>query len=470
MGDDLWLLCCDSEEEVERILSLGRWELPGHRIRADRWMTNSGLSNVEERRGLTWVWVKRIPLHLRSEAVLRDIARILGEGTCVDEKGCTLNEIRVRLHSSMTIPHGIWLRYRGEKFWLPIVKEGSIGGLVGRKGGSVEEEGVGRPLVRPKVMSRLGSGSDGISFPKGKAAVELVDGGNQSEKKTLDGEVRGSVGGSVGVSDGGVVVGKSMMVTNHEERYNVESSFGGVQLLQEEGEIVGKVVGFEEDGGGKKGMGLKECSKLLEMFWGGPYLGLEGGPAGLSGEGFVKAQYPLKSLTVENHCVDEDSIGRLFEEEEEDNLSWAQCGEGKGPSEQMEAVDTMEEYLGRKEYGQQALVQTAFLEGTSREEGGVLAHIITEEEAVSAPLFTEEENLCKLSVEVAHLLKLSFLEDSEVAEKEVVETAKAVSGRRKKSRLEMERKRLKWDEPVVRSEEGRRDNGYVTPFPWVDES
>ncbi|CAN1795001.1 hypothetical protein LINPERHAP1_LOCUS20470 [Linum perenne] len=40
IGDDLWWLCCGSEEEVERVLALNRWKLPGHRL----WVKRRGAS------------------------------------------------------------------------------------------------------------------------------------------------------------------------------------------------------------------------------------------------------------------------------------------------------------------------------------------------------------------------------------------------------------------------------------------
>ncbi|CAN1269871.1 hypothetical protein LINPERPRIM_LOCUS13744 [Linum perenne] len=124
MRDDLWLLCCTSEEEVERIISLNRWEPPGHKIRADRWCCGAGTSKVESKRGWVWAFVRGIPVHLRSEALMRDTKSFFGEGAVWSEVGCNLNEVRIRFQASFIAPKVIKIQFRERGFLLPVVEVG----------------------------------------------------------------------------------------------------------------------------------------------------------------------------------------------------------------------------------------------------------------------------------------------------------------------------------------------------------
>ncbi|CAN1257832.1 hypothetical protein LINPERPRIM_LOCUS9711 [Linum perenne] len=120
LGDDLWLLCCSSKQEVSRILRLQRWEFPGHVILADAWFLGAGTSKVVSSRGFLWVSVSGIPLHLRSEAVFLEIAKRLDPSAVVDDFGCNLNEIRIRVSRDASLPVGFWLCFEETIFWLSV--------------------------------------------------------------------------------------------------------------------------------------------------------------------------------------------------------------------------------------------------------------------------------------------------------------------------------------------------------------
>ncbi|CAN1178519.1 hypothetical protein LINPERPRIM_LOCUS37127 [Linum perenne] len=176
MGDDLWLLCCSSEEDVERIFSLNRWEPPGHRIRADKWLSGSGTSNVESQRGWVWAIVKGIPLHLRSEALRRDIKSWFGEGAVWSEIGCNLNEIRVRFHLSFEAPKGIKIQFKGNSFWLSVVRMGEGNGKEGLSlENNISSEGEGRS---PRLVSgggEIGGPTVGLELEKVGKAIRTGD-------------------------------------------------------------------------------------------------------------------------------------------------------------------------------------------------------------------------------------------------------------------------------------------------------
>ncbi|CAN1138374.1 hypothetical protein LINPERHAP2_LOCUS10653 [Linum perenne] len=181
-------MCCASKKEVERILSLNRWEFPGYRVRADRWMCSSGTSNVVGRRGLIWVKVKRILIHLRSDAVLRDISRCLGERADFVEVGCSLNEIRVRVDAATNIPDGIWLQFQAERFWLPVVKEEEDIGFRSGKGQLVvtdrEEGEVVIPISRKEKEEALKISEKMVDVAAGKLrSTAELEGVGDGEKE-----------------------------------------------------------------------------------------------------------------------------------------------------------------------------------------------------------------------------------------------------------------------------------------------
>ncbi|CAN0916022.1 hypothetical protein LINGRAHAP2_LOCUS29479 [Linum grandiflorum] len=100
-------MVCASAEEVERILSLSRWKFPGHSIRADRWLESAGTSELVASRGFRWIMVSGIPVHLRSEAVLQEIAGLWREPRIFNVEGCNLNEVKVKIRDSSLISDSI---------------------------------------------------------------------------------------------------------------------------------------------------------------------------------------------------------------------------------------------------------------------------------------------------------------------------------------------------------------------------
>ncbi|CAN1123205.1 hypothetical protein LINPERPRIM_LOCUS3127 [Linum perenne] len=270
------MLVCVSEEEVDRIIRLNRWEFLGHRIRADKWLVSTGTSDVVGRRGWARVVVKRIPLHLRSDRVLQDIARSLDNDACVEEVGCNLNEVRVRLRRPCALPSGIWLQFREDRFWLPIFREEGVEGPGRGTGRTKERDGRGRSL------SRVGGGRGRSRRPTRRLET----------RKVIDGEVGGlpeKVGGAPEVTDGRIEVRDEMagmVIGTCHEKYDVPSVGDMVEEIEAE-EREGTEVGFqggegegrmEGIGEGVASLGLEDSGLLLESFWGGPLLGpiLEG--------------------------------------------------------------------------------------------------------------------------------------------------------------------------------------------------
>ncbi|CAN1729015.1 hypothetical protein LINPERHAP1_LOCUS455, partial [Linum perenne] len=87
------------------------------------WIT----SDLVGQRGWSWFLVKCIPLHLRLDALLRDVALRLGETAVFDVAGYNLNEVKVRVKDNSKVPEGIWIHFREKRFWLPVLKMESGG-------------------------------------------------------------------------------------------------------------------------------------------------------------------------------------------------------------------------------------------------------------------------------------------------------------------------------------------------------
>ncbi|CAN1251583.1 hypothetical protein LINPERPRIM_LOCUS7762 [Linum perenne] len=274
MGDDLWFLVCSSENEVERIISLRRWDPPGFRVKADKWMTGSGTSDVEGGRGWKWVTVKGIPLHLRSEAVFRDIASCFGNGAVCSELGCKLNEVRVRVHISSEIPKGLWLQFREGRFWVSVFTEAEV-----------DDEGLGVWMRkgRDQIVGMSGSlglgkkSEEDVCLLKLGAAGGEANGDGSSVGMKDDGRGDG-MGGRFGVvseeEKGMSEIAGDEMGTGHKEMSDPPMLAYG-QQERGEGELAWGEVGLEGRNKEVVGLDLKECETLLSSLWGGPELGLK---------------------------------------------------------------------------------------------------------------------------------------------------------------------------------------------------
>ncbi|CAN1783526.1 hypothetical protein LINPERHAP1_LOCUS16307 [Linum perenne] len=358
MGDDLWLLCCTSEEEVERIISLNRWEPPGHKIRADRWCCGAGTSNVESKRGWVWAFVRGIPVHLRSEALMRDIKSFFGEGAVWSEVGCNLNEVRIRFQASFVAPKVIKIQFRERGFLLPVVEVG---------------EGLEKEVLRLGERDPL-AGEEEPVLRLGRAGRKPTAGG--------------SMVGTEKEGDGEKVVGT-----------------GGV--------------GFEEK---------------------------EGWPEQMKGTG-------------QEEVTEVDLTEDMMMEEERELISYdgaaAEIKEGReGATEISDA-------------GRVSVIEESF----DQQLGEALEDILVEEREAGEILDAEEEALCALSSKVAQLLEIRMPETTEVAENVIMETARSVAKRRKKSRLEREQQRIALDGDDVTPllGRGKRNVGYVDSSSSLDE-
>ncbi|CAN1324722.1 hypothetical protein LINPERPRIM_LOCUS33212 [Linum perenne] len=444
LGDDLWFLVCSSEEEVRRILSLGRWEFPGHRVRADKWMPRSGTSDVVERRGWEWVKITRIPLHLRSDALLRDIARCVGVSAVVDEARGSLNECWVRVQNADRIPEGVRLQYKQESFWVPFLRlTREMGEFVSKK---VRMKGVVKK--QEEIGSRGGDPGvriDGSFRRRGRPTVSEV-----ASKLTPEGAV---------LRFGDECLEK-LVGANIEDERSVEEALlqmdkevvSGERTLEcvlvgeeEEGKACGGV-GFleEERSEGGVDVGLREWVDIFSTFWCGPVV--EGGPL----EGFG-----AKNLSVVGRGLDEGVAQKTSGPE---GVDVAQ----QTVSELISTASASAFFFSESE----ANIETEVLaiEGAfSRQEGVSQVGEDTGEEREEEGLVSDPEDasLSELSCKIAKMLEIKLPGEMEVAEKEIRETAKKVTTRRKKSKLELELRRVNIEGSSSTSKGGRRGPGYV---------
>ncbi|CAN1794310.1 hypothetical protein LINPERHAP1_LOCUS20262 [Linum perenne] len=442
LGDDLWLLCCSSEEEVERILSLKRWELPGYRFRADRWLPRAGTSTVCETRGFSWVKVKGIPLHLRSDAVLRDIAKMLGPQAIFDLWGCSLNEVRVRVTNRTPPPKGIRLQFREEFFWLPVIQEIRLMEAVTPPSGDDKPAG-----GSPEISALTGGGDGGFG-----------------------GVVLAVPTGAEGMSGGWMVTCQEKENVGHVRRHDAAEGYGIDSSKSE------KAAG----GGRNKAdvLGQEEVEALMDKLGYGPSLGLlfDGSKevGNIGGENYTlgpvasnfgphnlistQLQTQLQLASKDICCGEFD-----FNYSPPETFGGVECQDEVGISEvdgdvvlcsREKELETGDNGVGKK-VAEEDEVRTCSGEGLT-------------EETEDADITKGEE----LSLRVAHLLNLSMPGDDGAVIQTVVETARGVYSRRKKSKLEREMQRLDYGKPssVSDLETGQRDSGYVVPCLSLDES
>ncbi|CAN0874911.1 hypothetical protein LINGRAHAP2_LOCUS10525 [Linum grandiflorum] len=59
-------------------MSLNRWKFRDRQIEVDGWFPFAGRSNVAADRGLVWLRIEGIPLHLRSSSLFSQLGRCCG--------------------------------------------------------------------------------------------------------------------------------------------------------------------------------------------------------------------------------------------------------------------------------------------------------------------------------------------------------------------------------------------------------
>ncbi|CAN1179869.1 hypothetical protein LINPERHAP2_LOCUS34446 [Linum perenne] len=124
MDDDIWLLFCDSQAKVERILSLNRTIFNGVQILLDKWIPEAGLSNVLLKEGVIWITIRGIPIHLRSSDLFRQLGAECGEFMGY-EICSSLSSVRLRIKPSTSLPNEILVKSGDSSFTVRVIPDQS---------------------------------------------------------------------------------------------------------------------------------------------------------------------------------------------------------------------------------------------------------------------------------------------------------------------------------------------------------
>ncbi|CAN1132626.1 hypothetical protein LINPERPRIM_LOCUS30184 [Linum perenne] len=123
LGDDLWLLRCQSSAEVDRIMSLGRTRFGTSQVFFDKWTLTAGRTEVLGASQMMWILARGIPLHLRSVDLFRQIGDLCGGYIDHDNKNCLFNSVRIKVGASSSCPEYIPLHFREESFIIDILQD-----------------------------------------------------------------------------------------------------------------------------------------------------------------------------------------------------------------------------------------------------------------------------------------------------------------------------------------------------------
>ncbi|CAN1197462.1 hypothetical protein LINPERHAP1_LOCUS13696 [Linum perenne] len=125
IGDGLWFLECNSKTEVNRICALKRVRFGNFIIYLDVWIKEAGRSCVLWDSEVTWVAVKGVPLHLRSQALARSLGEALGGFLEWNEEG-DLSSLRIKIRKRIELPSTISISANEDVFLVAVVPEVSL--------------------------------------------------------------------------------------------------------------------------------------------------------------------------------------------------------------------------------------------------------------------------------------------------------------------------------------------------------
>ncbi|CAN1135612.1 hypothetical protein LINPERPRIM_LOCUS15437 [Linum perenne] len=122
LADDLWLLDVSSKEEVSRIVALGKWRFGNILLQLDGWIKDTGRSTVSAEKGVVWILVSGIPVHLRSSALLQSLGELCG-AFLGSEKAGDLNSARIKVRMLNEVPSTVTLKYGADLFKISLSVE-----------------------------------------------------------------------------------------------------------------------------------------------------------------------------------------------------------------------------------------------------------------------------------------------------------------------------------------------------------
>ncbi|CAN1154259.1 hypothetical protein LINPERHAP2_LOCUS19904 [Linum perenne] len=113
LGDDSWLIECESEEAVDRIVERGSWVFRGAPMEVSKWFPEAGRLSSLRIQGTRWVLIFSIPVHLRSDELFREIGKdgrsrftisVVVEPSCLSEAATGKKPATPSSSSSSSLP------------------------------------------------------------------------------------------------------------------------------------------------------------------------------------------------------------------------------------------------------------------------------------------------------------------------------------------------------------------------------
>ncbi|CAN0907175.1 hypothetical protein LINGRAHAP2_LOCUS24661 [Linum grandiflorum] len=236
MADELWLLKLHREDDVARVMRLGRWNFRGRNIEADKWFPFAGRSSVSSARGVVWLKVDGIPLHLRSPSLFKQLGNFCGNYLAFEERGCSWSSVRVKIRQTGAIPSLIPVSFGKSIYTIQVKVEDSRVFSVGWRGSGSE--------VFIRVGDRGGGSRDKSEiFQNPYSGVGARDDGTADAERL---ELQMRIGGEAGFEGAGSGVESDLRSLGdergerrwQEEREDVDETSKKV-VLGVESEVVG---------------------------------------------------------------------------------------------------------------------------------------------------------------------------------------------------------------------------------------
>ncbi|CAN1801739.1 hypothetical protein LINPERHAP1_LOCUS23092 [Linum perenne] len=133
IGDDLWLLECASEDEVNRIISLRRFRFKEFDLLLDGWIKQAGRSGVTWESNSAWVVVRGVPLHLRSLDLAKSLGDVLG-GFLAMADSTDLSSFRLKVKRVGDFPLSISCSVGEEVYSVGVMPEEGLPSVLQRAG------------------------------------------------------------------------------------------------------------------------------------------------------------------------------------------------------------------------------------------------------------------------------------------------------------------------------------------------
>ncbi|CAN0926217.1 hypothetical protein LINGRAHAP2_LOCUS35211 [Linum grandiflorum] len=157
LEDDLWMVECDSVADAKRIVESDRVFFGTTKVSLDLWVPNAGRSEVLCSRGVCWVRVRGIPLHLVSSSLFQQIGESCGGFIESSSDACLLGSVRLKVKRPKALPTSLRLVRGKESFSVSISEEGGVMDAPRNQWKDKLKLGVQRPVVMHNSSLRPGT-------------------------------------------------------------------------------------------------------------------------------------------------------------------------------------------------------------------------------------------------------------------------------------------------------------------------